>query len=75
MKNTINMPAFEQHFTVSKLATLWGYHADTIRVWFRDEPGCLVHVHHETCHGGRRYTSIRVPQSVAERVYARHLSR
>ena len=68
------MSAFEQHFTVGELAKMWRLHADTIRPWFLDEPDCLVERHPEACHK-RGYTSIRVPRSVAERVYRRHSSR
>jgi hypothetical protein len=66
--------AFEQHFTVGELAKTWRLHADTVRPWFRDEPDCLVEHHPETLHK-RGYTSIRVPRSVAERVYRRHCSK
>jgi len=46
----------------------------TIRSWFEGEPGCLIESHSEKCHK-RGYKSVRIPQSVADRVYARHMSR
>lgn len=64
-------PMLEQHYTMGKLSKMWGFSAHTIREWFEDEPGCLVIHHPEKMHK-RGYTSIRVPHSVAERVYARH---
>jgi hypothetical protein len=59
---------------VGKLAKMWGWHVDTVRVWFMDQPGCLLQSRPETMHG-RKYTSIGVPLSVAERVYRRHCSK
>jgi hypothetical protein len=64
----------EQHYRVRELAKLWGYSTTTVREWFTEEPGCLVEHHPEACHK-RGYHSMRIPQSVAERVYARHMSR
>ena len=65
---------FEQHYTIGELATLWHWHPDTVRSWFLEEPGCQIVKHPETMHK-RGYTSLRVPKSVAERVYARRRSR
>jgi hypothetical protein len=67
------MAAFEQHYKISELAKKWGYSEPTIRPWFEDEPDCLVDEYPETMHK-RRYKSIRVPRSTAERVYAQHVS-
>src|SRR6266404_4973745 len=35
--------AFELHFTVRELADLWRFDVATVRRWFHDEPGVLVH--------------------------------
>ena len=67
-------PMLEQHYTIGKLSKMWGFSAHTIRAWFEDEPGCLMIHHPEKMHK-RGYTSIRVPHSVAERVYQRHTSK
>ena len=64
-------PMFEQHYTIGKLAKLWGFAADPIRPWFEGEPGCLVIQQPVKMHK-RGYRAIRVPQTVAERVYTRH---
>ena len=48
----------ERHYTVQELAELWHVSPDTIRRFIRKEPGVL---------SVRRV--VRVPQSVAERVY------
>ncbi len=59
----------EQHFTVQELAKQWRVSADTIRRAFRDENGVL-HLGRPK-HTRRIYDSIRIPQTVAERVYRR----
>ncbi len=59
--------------TIGKLSKMWGFSDRTIRVWFEDEPGCLV-IRHPEKMDKRGYTSIRIPHSVAERVYARYIT-
>jgi hypothetical protein len=46
---------------------MWGWSDDFIRDLFQDEPGVLKSERPETMHK-RRYTSIRVPESVLLRV-------
>jgi hypothetical protein len=41
---------------------------DAIRPWFIDEPGVLK-IEHRLRKGKRGYTSLRLPESVARRVY------
>jgi hypothetical protein len=64
----------EQHYRPKDLARLWGFSVDTVRSWFENEPGILIESRPETMHK-RKYTSMRIPESVATRVYAKHLSR
>jgi hypothetical protein len=64
----------EQHYKPSQLANLWGWHADKIREWFRDEPGVLIEAKPEKLHK-RGYVSMRIPASVAKRVYEKHVSK
>jgi hypothetical protein len=61
----------ERHYKPTELAKLWGWHADKIREWFSGEPGVLLEVRPEQMHK-RGYRSMRIPASVAARVYARH---
>ena len=63
-------PAFERHFSPDELAELWGLSADTIRRLFEREPGVLV-IDHTRQNGKRRYRSLRIPESVAQRVHRR----
>jgi hypothetical protein len=59
----------ETHFTVQELAQLWRVSPDSIRRLFRDEPGV---VHFGRSKRNRRiYDPIRIPQTIAERVYRR----
>ena len=58
----------ERHFSPRTLAELWGFSEDTIIRWFEDEPGVLKCG--EAGGGGRRRKiTLRIPESVAIRVY------
>lgn len=63
----IESSAMEAHFSVEEVAKTWGYHQDTIRKLFRDEPGVVV------VRGGQlaKNKRIRIPRSVVERVHKR----
>jgi hypothetical protein len=60
--------ALDKHFTVSELASLWHLSKDTIRSLFRDEPGVLKLDAPET-RSKRGYCTLRIPESVAQRVH------
>lgn len=59
----------ERDFSVTDLAVKWDLSDDTIRRWFRDEPGVQNWGRRKP--GKRAYDILRIPQSVAERVYRR----
>lgn len=59
--------AFERHFSVEQLVTLWGMSEDFIRRRFRNEPGVVVFANPQK--GKRVYRTLRIPESVAMRVY------
>ncbi len=63
-------PVFEKHYSVKELATLWNLSDRTIRRMFLGEPGV---VEWGTCETRmkRGYKTLRIPQSVAQRVYGR----
>lgn len=66
--------AFEQrHFTVGELAAMWNLSSEFVRQLVEKEPGVTEWVRQRP--GARRYRVLRVPQSVAQRLYARALSR
>lgn len=59
----------ERHFTVMELAELWNLSDDTVRRFFKDEPGVICWVRQQE--GRRRKVCLRIPESVALRVYRR----
>jgi hypothetical protein len=62
-------PTFQEpHFTPRELAQGWGLSDDTIRRWFEDEPGVLKGGV-DGSRGRRRKMFLRIPASVAQRVY------
>ena len=64
----------ERHFKPSELGKLWGWHPDKSRDWFQSEPGVLIEDRPEKLHK-RGYRSMRIPASVAQRVYEKHISK
>ena len=63
--------AFERHYTPKHLAELWLLDESTIRRLFHDEPGVLKYGNSYRRSGRREYVTLRIPESVARRVYAR----
>ena len=64
------IPANERHDTIVETAERWGISVDLARDTFRDEPGVLKFVRPGT-RVKRSYCTLRVPESVLARVYAR----
>jgi hypothetical protein len=58
----------EKHYTPAELAEIWGVDPETIRNVFRSGPGVL-----KLGNDGakRAYITLRIPESVAERVHRR----
>jgi hypothetical protein len=63
-------PEFERHFTVKELAALWKLSEDTVRRCFQKEAG-VIEIGAATKQYKRRYTTLRIPESVAKRVHRR----
>lgn len=59
----------ERHFSTKTLAELWELSEDTIQEMFRSEPGVLTVGDPKP--GKRPKIMLRIPESVAERVYRR----
>jgi hypothetical protein len=72
MKDQGNV-ADEDHYSPDELGKKWGVSGETIRNIFRQEPGVLRFnkTKIRTTRSTRRYTSMRIPISVAERVHRR----
>jgi hypothetical protein len=63
-------PSIEHHYAPCEVAELWHLDAETIRRLFQDEPGVVV-LQAPIRKGRRPYKTIRIPQSVLERVHKR----
>ena len=61
----------ERHYAVAEIAALWQLSPDATRRIFQNEPGVLVLGNGDSVRSKRRYTTIRIPQSVVERVHRR----
>ena len=71
-KNQVDAASsLEAHYTPAEVAQAWGVSADTIRRMFQDEPGVLVIEPAPARFSRRRYRTLRIPASVAERVHRR----
>lgn len=66
-------PLEERHYTIAELAKMWNFSTEFVRQIVRGEPGVTEWVRQQP--GRRRYSVLRVPQSVAARVYRRALTR
>ena len=60
----------ERHYAVVEIAQLWNLSADKVRELFQNEPGVLV-IGERSPRRKRRYVTLRIPQSVLERVHSR----
>lgn len=63
----------EKHFTCKELARMWHYSEGHVRRMFQDEPGVLRSVSTSKRKTNRSYETVRIPESVAESVYRKHL--
>jgi hypothetical protein len=59
-----------QHYSVQELAQLWGLGADKIRELFENESG-VIKIQSPAKKGKRAYKTLRIPESVADRVQRR----
>ena len=65
------LPALtERHYSVKEVGQMWALSQTAIRRMFRDEPGVLRFGKDKRGHQ-RAYVTLRIPSSVAERVYQR----
>ena len=62
--------SLERHFSVGELASLWDLSEQTIRRMFAGEPGVIEWGHTES-RFKRGYITMRIPESVVQRVHCR----
>ena len=60
----------EKHYSVDEVAEMWGLSADAVRKQFINEEGVLK-LSAPRKKYKRTYTTLRIPESVLNRVYAR----
>jgi hypothetical protein len=60
----------ERHYAVTEIADMWNLSADKVRELFENEAGVLV-IGDRSPRRKRRYITLRIPQSVLERVHRR----
>jgi hypothetical protein len=65
-----NATHIERHYAVAEIAAKWNLSADKVRELFENEPGVLAIGERSPRHK-RRYVTLRIPQSVLERVHSR----
>jgi hypothetical protein len=71
-RTTGEVPRFAaQHFTVKEISAMWKLSEDAVRKIFEEEPGVLVLAEEKPNRHKRRYRTLRIPESVLERVYRR----
>jgi hypothetical protein len=70
-EETVRTGAAEYHHTVKELSGMWQLSTTTITRMFRDEPGVLRLEKASARRGRRSYTTLRIPESVVQRVYRR----
>lgn len=58
----------DKHWSVVEVAEQWGISTDLVRDIFKDEDGVLI-VERPRTRTKRSYSTIRIPESVLERVY------
>jgi len=63
------LPA-ERHYAVIEVAEMWNLSPDKVRELFEHEPGVLVIGERNPRHK-RRYLTLRIPQTVLQRVHNR----
>jgi hypothetical protein len=66
----LNQSAAEKHFTPAELAEMWGVSVQTICEIFKAEEGVLK-IGSNGTRNRRAYKTLRIPESVAERVHTR----
>jgi len=65
-----NVASGERHYAVIEIAEMWSLSPDKVRELFEHEPGVLVIGDRNPRHK-RRYLTLRIPQTVLQRVHNR----
>jgi hypothetical protein len=68
----VSPSTLERHYSVAEVAKLWNLSEDSVRRLFADEPGVLTLGKPGPRMRKRAYTTLRIPQSVLERVHGQY---
>jgi hypothetical protein len=68
---TATSPFAERHYAVAEISAMWNLSPDSVRRIFGREPGVLVLAGNSSTRRKARYTTLRIPESVLERVHRR----
>jgi hypothetical protein len=63
------MSALERHYSISEIAELWALSPGAVRSIFKDR-GDVIRIGHGEQRYRRCYVTIRVPESVVQKVHA-----
>jgi hypothetical protein len=66
----VTLISAERHYSVAEVSAMWNLSQDAVRKIFQNEPGVLVLGSQGSPHT-RKYTTLRVPESVLQRVHRR----
>jgi hypothetical protein len=66
-----SLVSVERHYSPAEIGEIWNLSADCVRNMFENEPGVLVIGNSISRRGKRSYTTLRIPQSVLDRVHKR----
>lgn len=69
-QKSVGLLAFEKHYSVAQLSKLWFFSESTVRRIFVKEPG-VIKIAHPATKVRRGYTSLRIPERIAQRVHRR----
>lgn len=64
----------ERHYSVAEIAETWSVSPDAVRKIFQNEPDVLV-IGNDGSRNKRGYRTLRIPESVMERVHRRLCNR
>ena len=65
------MLSTERHYSPAEIAEIWNLSVDCVRKIFENEPGVLVIGNPVQTRVKRSYTTLRIPQTVLDRVHRR----
>jgi hypothetical protein len=69
-QNEADSTVAERHYSPAELGELWSLSVEAIRRMFEEEPGVLIFENQDRVSDRRRRT-MRIPESVADRVHRR----